>query len=215
MKEKNKKEKKHKMDISFEPPPLPSAEDKLFQSGDDWWHNACLNYMHDGWPAYVIGYKKAADILVTYIKKERRSQDTLVFPILFLYRQYLELSIKNLIQKGRQLQDISEPTPGGHRIHDLWKVCEKLLNEIAPGDSTAEIKQINRLILEFCAVDPRGTAFRYPEDNNGNPSLPDITHINIRNVYDVIEKISVILEGADMQISEYLSFKDEMRREYL
>jgi hypothetical protein len=76
------------------------------------------------------------------------------------------------------------------------------LNNIAPGSSATEIKEIDRLISEFCVVDPRGTAFRYPEDNNGNPSLPDIRHINLRNIYDVMEKISVILEGADLMINE-------------
>jgi hypothetical protein len=211
---KDKKDKKRKTDISFEPPPLPSEEDKLFDTGEDWWHNACLNYMHDGWPAYVIGYKNAADILVDYIKEKRRSQDTLVFPILFLYRQYLELFIKNLIQKGRHLQDICEPTPQGHNIHDLWRTFEKIMEGIAPGDSVEEIKQINRLISEFCAVDPKATAFRYPEDKKGNPSLPGMKHINIRNVNDVIEKISVILEGADALLSEYLSLRAETENDY-
>lgn len=200
--------------ISFEPPPLPSAKDKLFNSADDWWHNACLNYMHDGWPAYIIGYKKAADALVDYIKENRHSQDTLVYPILFLYRQYLELAIKNIINKARQLQDISGVMPTGHKIHDLWKICEKLLTDIAPGDSVEAIKEINRLISEFCAVDPKATAFRYPEDKDGNPSLPGVKRINIRNVYDVIEKISVILEGAEMMIGEYLNVKAEMESYY-
>lgn len=212
---KNKRTKSAPVDLTFETSPLPSAEDKLFQSADDWWHNACLNYMHNNWPAYIIGYKKAADILVRHIKQKRRSQDTLVYPIIFLYRQYLELAIKNLILKGRCLQDISEPFPKGHKIHDLWKVCEKLLNEIAPDTSTTEFKEINRLISEFCAVDPGGTAFRYPEDDKGNPSIPNIKHINLRNIYDVMEKISVILEGADLMITEYISIKSEMEREYL
>ena len=59
---KNKTSKNDPIDITFDLPPLPSAEDKLFRSGDDWWHNACLNYVRVGWPAYVIGYKKAADV---------------------------------------------------------------------------------------------------------------------------------------------------------
>jgi hypothetical protein len=163
---------------------------------------------------FLLFLKEAADILVTYIIENRRSQDSLVYPIMFLYRQYLELAIKNLIHKGRQLQDINEATPMGHNIYNLWKICEKLLNDISPGDSVEEIKQINRLISEFCSVDPKATAFRYPEDKDGNPSLPSIKHVNIRNVYDVIEKISVIFKGADAQISEYLSIKADIESDY-
>lgn len=211
---KNKETEKDSIDINFEPTLLPSAEDKLFDGGEDWWHNACLNYMHNDWLAYVIGYKKAADILVRHIKQERRYQDTLVYPIIFLYRQYLELAIKNLIYKSRTLQDIEATTPMGHNIYELWRVCENLLGDISPGDSVEELKQIRRLISDFCSVDPKSTAFRYPEDKDGKPSLPGIKHINLRNTYDVMEKISVILEGADMQITEYLSVKAEIEREY-
>jgi hypothetical protein len=204
------KDKKRKTDINFEPLPLPSAEDKLFDKAEDWWHNACLNYVHDGWSPYIIGYKDAADILVAHVRENRRSQDTLVYPILFLYRQYLELAIKNLIHKGRKLQDIHERIPKGHMINDLWKICEKLLNDISPCDSVKEIEQINRLISEFYSVDPKSTAFRYPEDKEGKPSLPGITHIDIMNVRNVIGKISVILNGADAQLSEYLSIKADI-----
>lgn len=209
-----KSDDSYSKELNFKPPALPSSDDKLFDTAEDWWNNACLNYIHDGWSLYAIGYKEAADILVAHIVENQRYQDTLVYPILFLYRQYLELAIKNLIRNGRKLQDINEAVPTGHKIHDLWNTCEKLLNVISPDDSVEEIKQINRLISEFCSVDPTSTAFRYPEDKEGKPSLPGMTHINIRNVCDVINKISAILNGADAQISEYLSAKSDLAGEH-
>ncbi|HEX20244.1 MAG TPA: hypothetical protein ENG78_05435 [Acidiferrobacteraceae bacterium] len=191
-------------------PGLPSKIDKLFDSTEDWWNNACLNFSHDGWTLYAIGYKEAADLLVKHIEDYSCSQDILVYPILFLYRQYLELAIKDLIRQGRKLQDIAEPFPQTHQIDELWKICSKLLSEISPGDSTEEQDHIDRLINEFCQVDPTSMAFRYPEDRDGNPSLPGISHINLRNVKAVIAKISIILDGAGAQIDEYLSIKADM-----
>lgn len=208
------KDEKHKGDLNFEPPPLPSAEDKVFTTAEDWWNNACLNFVHDGWSIYAIGYKDAADTLVSHIDEKRRYQDTLVYPVVFLYRQYLELALKDIIRKGRRLQDISDPFPQIHKIDDLWRICSKLLNEISPGDSMDELAEIGRLISEFCTIDPLSMAFRYPEDKKGNPSLPGMTHINLRNVRDVIGKISVILSGADAQISEYLSIKADIEQDY-
>lgn len=158
----------------------------------------------------AIGYKNAADHLVQKIEETDSEQDTLIYPILFLYRQYLELAIKDLIRCGRKLQDIDESFPKHHRIDDLWKICNKLLLEISPGNSTEEQTHIGRLIDEFCTIDPMSMAFRYPEDLNGNPSLPGINHINLRNVKQVINKISIILDGADAMIDEYLSIKAEM-----
>lgn len=193
-------------------PALPSSEDRLFTSQEDWWNNACVNWCHDGWGLYASGYKDAADLLVQHVEQRSSGQDSLVYPVLFLYRQYLELQIKDLIRQGRRLKEVSGDFPKHHHIGNLWEVCHKLLSEISPGDSVAGLKEIARLIAEFSAVDPISMAFRYPQDIDGNPSLPGITHINLRNVRDVIGKISIILMGASALLCEYLSFKHEMGR---
>ncbi|CAH1088210.1 hypothetical protein NTG1052_660012 [Candidatus Nitrotoga sp. 1052] len=57
-------------------------------------------------------------------------------------------------------------------------------------------------------------AFRYPQDKDGNPSLPGIRHINLRNIREVIGKISIILMGANAQVSEYLSIKRDVESEF-
>ena len=198
----------------LEAPGLPSPEDRLFTSQEDWWNNACLNWCHDGWGLYASGYKEAADLLVQTVEQRSASQDTLVYPVLFLYRQYLELQIKDLIRQARRLQDVEGDFPKHHRIAELWAICHKLLSEVSPDDSVDELKEIARLIGEFSAIDPSSMAFRYPEDKDGSPSLPGISHINLRNVREVITKIDNILTGASCQIGEYLQYKFEMEREY-
>ena len=190
----------------LKPPPLPQESDSLFEGGNDWWSNDCDSLLPEGWQTYEIGYKEAADILVTYVEEHPRWQDILVYPVIFLYRQYLELAIKGLIKQARRLQNISKPFPKNHRIDQLWTICSGLLREISPGESEEEQNQITRLIEEFCRVDPTSTAFRYPEDRDGKPSLspPVIRHVNLRNIREVMDKISGILDGADAQIDEYL-----------
>lgn len=202
--------RKNNIKLNFELPPLPSTEDKLFNTAKDKWNNACLNFLNDDWSFYAIGYKDAADILVGYIEEKQRYHYTLLYPIMFLYRQYLELMLKGLIRKGRRLKDISQPFPQIHKIDDLWRDCSEILHEISPNDFVEEIRQISRLISEFCKVDSTSTAFRYPEDKKGNPSLPGLPHIDLLNVRDVIEKIAVIFGGADALISEYLSIRADM-----
>lgn len=196
------------IDIKFPEPPNP--QDKLFTSAEDWWNNACLNFLPHGWTIYAIGYKDAADILVEHIAKTKRQQDTLIYPIIFLYRQYLELALKDLILEGRKLLDDPDPLPKTHRIDELWRLCDRLLEQISPGDSADSRKEIGRLIEEFAQVDPLSMSFRYPEDKDGNPTLPGLTNINMRNVREVTGKISVILEGAGAMIYESLSYKREM-----
>lgn len=189
---------------------LPTEEDKLFTTAEDYWNNARVNFPHDRWALYVVGYKDAADILVSQVETHGRYHDTLVYPIIFLYRQYLELAIKDLIHQARKLLGIREPFPRTHRINELWNICNALLQEISPGDSDVERKHIGRLIDEFCDADPISMAFRYPEDREGRPSLLGIAHINLQNVKEVIAKIAIILDGADAQIDHYLSIKADM-----
>lgn len=195
-------------------PELPSAQDHLFTSKEDPWNNACLNWCHDGWGLYTSGYKDAADLLAKRVEERNAGQDSLVYPILFLYRQYLELQIKDLIRQAYCLQDISSDFPKHHHIGKLWEVCHKLLSEISPCDSVIELKEIARLIGEFSAVDPTSIAFRYPQDKEGSPSLPNISHINLRNVREVVGKISIILSGASIQVGEYLSIKQDVAKEF-
>jgi len=55
--------------------PWPQRGDRLFQLGDDWWNNACLNYSPADWELYIDGYKRAGDVLVDHIKKTRIDQE--------------------------------------------------------------------------------------------------------------------------------------------
>lgn len=198
----------------FELPSPPSPSDAFFTSQEDWWNNACLNWCHDGWSLYAAGYKDAADLLVKGVEANGSGQDTLVYPVLFLYRQYLELQLKDLIRQARRLLDKPGSFPTGHHIGNLWQVCHELLSEVFPNDSVAELNEIARLIGEFAAVDPTSEAFRYPQDRKGNATLPGIRYINLRNVREVVEKISFILGGAEAQVGEHLSIKQDMEREF-
>ena len=195
-------------------PGLPSSSDKLFASQEDWWNNACVNWSSSGWSLYAAGYKDAADVLVARIEERSSSQDTFVYPVLFLYRQYLELQLKMMVRTLRHLQGVGHDFPKGHRIDGLWTEADSLLRQAFPDESKVELVETGRLIHEFSRVDPLSTAFRYPVDNEGNPSLPGIKYINLRNVRDVMAKIAMLLDGAHTMAHENLQLKLEMEREY-
>jgi hypothetical protein len=141
--------------------------------------------------------------LVAQLETAHRHHDLLVYPIVYLYRHYLELAIKGLIRQAQNLLGDPVEVPARHTLVELWAMCSALLERVAPGDSLEEQRQIGRLLREFAAVDPTSTAFRYPVDNRGNRSLPGIRQINIPNVRDVIGKIAVILDGAQAQMDNY------------
>lgn len=89
----------------------------LFRSNEpDWWNNACLKVGHDEFYRYADGYKRAANILVDHVDQNNCDQDFVAFPVLFLYRHYIELKLKEIIQKGRQLLDEEGTYPTHHDI---------------------------------------------------------------------------------------------------
>ena len=197
------------MDLDLTPPelPWPQAGDKLFTSEADWWHNACLSFATDKWGLYAIGYKDAADIIVERIINTRQGMDFLVFPVTFLYRHYLELRLKELIIHGRQLLDGPNKFPHGHRIDFLWQSCRLILEQVWPDGSTTDLDAVGACIAEFCAIDQQSMSFRYPVTKDGAPILPDLRHVNLRNLRDVVNRLSGLLEGSSDGIAAYLDDK--------
>lgn len=189
----------------------PKKRNQLFKAilGD--WHNACLYAFHEdlNWSMYLFGYKKAGDILVDYVGNSRSHQDSLVYPIVFLYRQYVELQLKLIIKEGYQLLSIKKNYKKCHKIDELWRDCKEIITRIWPQE-TSEMILIDDIITEFSLIDPISTAFRYPTNKNGNLSLPDnLLHINLRNLSDHMQKIDDFLGPVCDAISIDLAEKKE------
>ena len=204
-------EKQNWEDEMNEENPWPRKGDSLFISDTDWWHNACLNYPGIDINAYAIGYKQAADFLVQYVSQERRYQDTLVYPIAFLYRQYLELRLKQLIRSGSMLLDILHNSKKPHHgIYQYWKQCRSILENIWPNEKAADFNIIEECVAEFVRVDPSSTGFRYPTSKNGSLSLEGLTHINLRNLGEVMNRIAALLDSASTGIEELIQNKNDV-----
>jgi hypothetical protein len=93
--------------------PWPRAGDILFAEAKDWWMNACVNYGGGG--LHAIGYRRAADALVEQVAQTHSDQDFFVYPIVFCYRQYLELMLKADLREARALFGIAPLHPSATR----------------------------------------------------------------------------------------------------
>jgi len=159
-----------------------SREDRLFTKGDDWSNNACLNSTADGWGTYSHGYKRAADLLIEHVERTSSDQNAVVYPALFLYRQYIELATKDITYTARRLLARAGGRPRGHDIRRLWADCRQLLIEVSPDEPVNDLDELTRLIAEFADVDPGAQAFRYPVDSRGRPSLEGMRLLNLRSI---------------------------------
>ena len=195
--------------------PWPEKGDQLFTSAEDWWHNACLNYMPNDWEAYILGYKRAGDILVENVKETRSDQDVLVYPIVFLYRQYIELRLKQLIQSGKELLDKEPKFPKKHELDILWNEFRPILSKVESSTRKIDLDAMGELMSQFCTIDPTSVAFRYPVTKDGGKVLSsDIRLINLRHLSDTMEKIAFYFDSAAHMISVYIDHKHDIEAEF-
>ncbi|MBD2629350.1 hypothetical protein [Trichormus variabilis] len=175
----------------------------------DWINNARIVNGHYRSEFYILGYKQAADILVNHVLSTGYDQDTLVYPIVFLYRHDLELLVKNIIENGAKYLDIEEKPKTNHYLDTLWTTAKGIINKIweekiwEEGESYQEL-EIDHYIAEFIKIDKSSQAFRYHKDKEGKEFLELTEIINIQHFSDCINKISIYLEGVSAAIYHYL-----------
>jgi len=68
--------------------------------------------------------------------------------------------------------------------------------------SDANATAVHEVIRQLHAVDPESMAFRYATTNSGKDHLPDVTHINIRHLCEVLNSVFVWLNGTYSWIGE-------------
>lgn len=180
----------------------------LFKPDSDWHNNACLNYGNDVTRNYIDGYKKAADRLVNDIDSDI---DLLVYPIVFLYRHHVEISLKEIIESGHFLLG-TKFNKKNHDLNTIWNEVKYIAKEIWDKEfPEKDFEFIDHIIREFEEHDERSTSFRYSKTRDGKNPNPDLFHINIRHLRDMIEKFNEVLSPIDCRISFYSDHIEEFR----
>lgn len=199
------------------PLPWPQEGDQLIKADNDWWLNACIdNWNKDFW-IYASGYKKAADILVDNIMSlasgTRNPIDYLVFPIVFLYRQYIELTLKQIIRVGIGLHKQQHPFPKHHELDELWWQARAILEK--DSSSKEDLDTVESLIAELAAIDPSSEAFRYPIDKLGRKSIvQEQVLINVRHLKEIMSRLANFLDGCSDSLLVQLQLLDEIEDYY-
>ncbi|MGA7579331.1 MAG: hypothetical protein ACLQUW_08505 [Desulfobaccales bacterium] len=190
----------------------PQKGEHLFKEIVGDWHNACLYPLKsDMWLNYLIGYKDAADILVEYVNKTNNKPDLIVFPIVFLYRHYLELQLKMVIKDGYQLLFMNKDYAKCHKLDELWNDCKIIIEKIWPGGDKEPVEAMDDYINQFCQVDPTSTEFRYPVRRNGADTLENLDYINLSHLSKIMKSIENFIGG----IHEAISIELETIRDHV
>ncbi|MDU4800953.1 MAG: hypothetical protein E6X81_08125 [Clostridium butyricum] len=142
---------------------------------------------------YIMGYKSVADDLVEECYNTALA-DTYVFPIVFLYRQYIELLLKNIYFKfnsDEQKEKIIFIRKHGHKLSKVWKKVKELMEE--NNYKKSDIQFIESFIKEFEKNDPNSFNFRYFVNKDFTATLPNEIYVNLLGLKEAIDKVDDIL----------------------
>ncbi len=156
---------------------------------------------------YVEGYRKAATALYAHASARPTSPDYLVFPLVFLWRQHLELALKDVISAGRELADEPWGFPSGHRLMDLWKVALPYITRC--GDPSApELAHVEANLREFERIDPGADGFRYPLNRDQTArSMPNVPNtVNLRVLQEGMEALANFFSGVRSELAARIDY---------
>jgi hypothetical protein len=180
----------------------PKLGDQPFTQSTAWQGNAYIDeHVHGRLVMMMTGYKKGADLMVRRTAQDPRERDALVFPIVFNYRQFVELSLKYLIGTYGHTVGVKAIWTN-HDLAGLWKAFMRVLEGYGhtifdEGDQAAMA-----IVAEFAKVDPRSFSYRYPVDTKGNP-IPMAHHeLDLASLADVIEGLDNYFSGCDGYLSD-------------
>ncbi|SRR6266536_186666 len=192
----------------------PRADDQLFRGdSEDWQYDALINKSRDSFYNYADGYKDAADEIANLCLNRKGTIDILIYPLTFLYRQYIELRLKEaIIGLNYYLNDIND-YPKHHYIDKLFIEFKSLYKKVSEIYNQKHFDNTEKLIKEFAHIDYKSFSFRYPVDKEGNHSL-SIDRINIRNLKEVMQRIATFLDAAIDYVEQHKDIAAEMKAEW-
>ncbi|WP_228850802.1 hypothetical protein [Aegicerativicinus sediminis] len=190
-----------------------TKDTKLFQEESEFGVGAWIKVPASKDVMYSDGYSQAARIIYDSISEKKGNSNFLVYPLIFIYRQCLELKLKELIRAGfkvlnNELKQEIEPQlktfnngeiEKVHKLNLLWNDV-KILASGLKFEQDEEWKEAEIILNQFHEEDPNGVSFRFPYSHNWKTikntidlyhfaSLMDITILFLDGIRDLVYEI--------------------------
>ena len=186
---------------------------QFFVWGKDGWGNCYLWQPWDdpGFYPKLTGFLGAADYL--FHRCDNISLKNRMFPILFLLRNALELSIKQLFFARVEYFASCRARHKSHRLfRDLWKNVKPFLSRYAQDTSQdlSYLEIVEKNLREVAQIDPNGDAFRYPTSYSLEYLIDNVT-IDLKNAYEHMLSLINFFEGCDSMLCNVAQYEAEIR----
>jgi hypothetical protein len=190
----------------------PDGTNVLFASSGKRKNEVLIGGEDNDWGLYCMGYWRAADALADHLTQARNPYidrpyaaywESQAYAILFLYRHYLELRLKELfLAYGGDAAKINRE----HGLLKIWEAVRKqeeaVLTEAPSGDVLIDLDIAEKIVIQFDKIDRDSQAFRYPKDRKGNITIAPM-QIDLIRLKTALGWLSQFLDGWSVGIYEY------------
>jgi hypothetical protein len=137
---------------------------------------------------YFLCAKEAATAL-----RLRKGNNRSAMPILFLYRHYLEIALKDALDRSKVFDLSQSEKKFGHNLAELWTESVRVLEVFIDKDW---LEPVGSAVDAFNAIDRRADAFRYATNPEGDPQMPKNAHVVYHELIDQMEEVHAAIELA-------------------
>lgn len=175
----------------------PNIGDKLFSQSQPAYGAFLAHHTGERLHHLTEGYKLAADLLVDQAEAEAWRRQKLVYPIIFCYRHFLELTLKAMLEEYGSMGNIASNW-SHHRLEDLWRDFRTLLRHLGADQPEEQgTEAVEQCIAEFAKIDPFSETFRYPTNRKGQSFDVDDDVIDLLQLRDTMRAIENYFMGSD------------------
>lgn len=153
---------------------------------------------------HALGFFDAARALAQDILGGTRKTDVTIYPLLYLLRHGVELSLKQCamslgysIERDHQAL-LKKLTKRRHSIADLWALISEIVRKddwlAGEVEKPNDLDRVEDLLRQLDTLDPDGQAIRYPTGLNGQQNLETIEYVDVQGLSLMLDFLADRLE---------------------
>lgn len=192
---------------NYRNPMAASDQLRIIVPDGDLRFNAVLDHWSSAGDFHAAGYRQASEILLQRFLDDpdgtAGDRDSLVLPILFLFRHYLELRFKDILVYGQVLSGQHAKWRHGHPLKDLWTDTQEVVKATYGAAVPQEFAKVGECVADLSQLDPDSQSFRYPRDTNGRPMFEHLV-IGLKALSATVASIGDFLDAISMEMSVWV-----------
>jgi len=156
---------------------------------------------------YIEGYKLSGDTLldIALDSKDSSVKDKLIFPIVFSYRQYVELKLKKMyIDYCNQSRDhiVKILNKKGHKILGLWNLVYPIIIENIGEEIQQNCFILEKHMKEIHDYDMYSDSFRYPVNRDHKLHHQKWEYLDLVNLKEKFIEIYNCFDYMDLKMDQ-------------